>query len=132
MLNIKPQRGFTIVELVITIVLFAILVPSIASFLSFLTDLNAQARNLAVVSATTENKVESLRSKGFVAVPLGTVDFSNELPPNLPKPRSATYAVSSVNPSLKQIDVTISYTNHGQPESYQYRTYLGELGVGQY
>lgn len=132
MTKTQKQNGFTIVELVITIVLFAILVPSIASFLNFLTDLNARSRNLATVNAMTENKVESLRSKGFVAVPLGTVDFSSELPPALAKPRAASYVVSAVNPSLKQVDVSISYTDHGQPESYTYRTYLGELGVGQY
>lgn len=134
MIKTNKQNGFTIVELVVTIMLFAVLIPSIANFLVFLGDLNSRSRNLTSVSAIAQNKIEDLRSKGFLAVNVGTVDFTNELPDQMAKPRQASYTVTHPggNPSLKDIKVTINYTDTGGQHSYNFKTYLGELGVGQY
>lgn len=128
----KNQSGFTIVELLISIVVFAIVVPGLASFLNFISSLNDRARDVSVINAMVENKVEALRSVSFVGVGTGTTDFSDELPQHISRPRTATYEISSVSPSLKQIDVTVTYNDSGSERTLTYRTYLGELGVGQY
>jgi prepilin-type N-terminal cleavage/methylation domain-containing protein len=126
--------GFSLVELVISIAIFAILIPAIAGFLNMLTVLNDRARDTAAVNALVEHKVEALRSLSFVGLEDGTYDFTDELPDTIASPatRSAEYEVSSVSSSLKQIDVTVSYDHQGQMRTHEYRTYIGELGVGQY
>lgn len=128
----RRTHGFTIVELVIAITVFALLVPAIASFLGLLNTLNDRARDTAIVNALAENKVESLRSANFVAITTGSHDFSNELPATISKPRTATYVVSTVTPALKEINVSVTYNDHGTNKTLSYRTYIGELGVGQY
>jgi prepilin-type N-terminal cleavage/methylation domain-containing protein len=126
--------GFTIVELIVAIAVFAIIIPSIAGFLNLLGVINDRARDTATVNALVEHKVEALRSLSFVGVSDGTVDFTDELPSTIASPgtRSAEYVVTSLSASLKQIDITVSYDHLGQNRSLEYRTYLGELGVGQY
>jgi prepilin-type N-terminal cleavage/methylation domain-containing protein len=130
----KNKLGFTIVELIVAISVFAILVPAVSSFLNLLGAINDRARDTSVINALVEHKIEELRSISFVGVDDGTVDFTTELPATIADPatRSAEYEVSSLTTSLKQIDVTVSYVDHGQTRTLEYRTYLGELGVGQY
>lgn len=128
----NSQRGFTITELLVTIVVFAILVPVFGGLINTIASLNDQARDRATINAFVENKVESLRSISFTGLTNGTVDFTSELPQSIAAPRSATYTVSSFNPAIKQIDVVVTYTDKGGPSSLEYRTYVGELGVGQY
>ena len=128
----QRTSGFTVVELVVAITVFALLIPAIASFLNLLSALNDRARDTAIVNALAENKVESLRSAKFVAVTTGSHDFSNELPVTISKPRTATYVVSTVNSALKEINVSVTYNDHGTNKTLSYRTYIGELGVGQY
>lgn len=127
-MNKYTQSGFTITELIVAIVLFGVSIPAIALLIGTLTQLNDSATDTVLATSIAENKVESLRSKGFNAISNGTVSFTSELPEELPIPRTASYTVSTVDPSLKRASVTISY---GGKES-KFETYIGELGVGQY
>lgn len=128
----KTEQGFTIVELLVTIAVVGILVPTLVGFMNTLNRFNDRARDLTLVNSLAENKVESLRSAGYTAIPTGTTTFTNELPATLGSPRSATYVVTTPSSGLKQIDLTVSYNDHGATQNVKYRTYVGELGVGQY
>lgn len=128
----KSERGFTVIELLVAIAVVGILVPTLIGFLNTLNRLNDRARDMTVVNSLVENKVEGLRSAGYSAVNNGTVSFSNELPVSLGNPKSATYVVTSPTAGMKQVDITVSYNDHGTTQTVQYRTYIGELGVGQY
>jgi prepilin-type N-terminal cleavage/methylation domain-containing protein len=128
----QKQTGFTIPELIVTLTLLAIAVPALAGFISTLSAVNDRARDMATIQGLVENKVESLRSVSFTGLTNGTVDFSSELAPTIANPRSASYTISTLNAALKQIDVTISFNDHGTTRTLNYRTYVGELGVGQY
>lgn len=128
----KKNQGFTVVELLIAIGVFAVIVPSLAGFLNLLSIVNDRARDTSVINALIENKVESLRSISFVGITDGTTDFTAELPDTISEPNSATYEVSSLSSSLKAVDLTVTYNDHGQNKTMTYRTYIGELGVGQY
>lgn len=128
----KKNAGFTIVELIVAISVFAILVPAVAAFLNLLGTINDRARDIAVINALVENKVETLRSLSFVGVNTGTTDFTDDLPDAIAPPRSATYEVSAVSSTLKEINISVSYNDHGETRTLTYKTYLGELGVAQY
>lgn len=128
----KRPAGFTIVELLVTIALLALAVPALATLINTVSAINDRARDLASIHALVEHKLESLRSISYTGLNNGTTDFTTELPATVATPRNATYTISSHSASVKQIDVSVSYNDHGETRSLTYRTYIGELGVGQY
>lgn len=131
-MDIQKQTGFTIVELIVSIVLIAASVPVMTGLVNLLGSLNDRSRDMASIHALTEHKSEALRSAGFSSLSNGTTAFTDELPQSVGLPRSATYTISSVSASLKQVDFAVSYNDHGTTRNLTYRTYIGELGVGQY
>jgi prepilin-type N-terminal cleavage/methylation domain-containing protein len=127
----NQPRGFTIVELIVSIVLIGFIVPAVAIALTNLTVLNARARDLTLANMVAQNKVETLRSAGYNSVNNGTVSFTTDLPNVLGGPKSASYTVTTPQTGIKQIDINISYTEFKSTHSLAYRTYISELGVGQ-
>jgi len=130
-MNKNRQNGFTIVELIVTIVIAGIIIPAVALALNNLTAINHRARDLAIANTVAQNKVETLRSIGYNSIATGTVDFSSDLPSSMGAPKSASYTTSTPTTGEKQIDITISYTDYGVTRSLTFRTYISELGVGQ-
>ncbi len=124
--------GFTIIELLIAIAVVGILVPTLVSFVNTLNRFNDRARDMTLVNSLAENKAESLRSLGYSGLTDGSTSFVSELPTTLGSPKNATYTVSTPNPGIKQVDLVISYNDHGATQTANYRTMIGELGVGQY
>ncbi len=128
----KNSLGFTTVELLIAIGMIGIIVPSVIGLTTTINKLNNRANDLNTINSLAENKIESLRSLGFTGLNNGTTTFTNELPPSIGSPRSATYTVTSPQPDIRQVDIQINYTDHGTSQSASYKTYVGEVGVGQY
>lgn len=130
------ESGFTLVEMVVTISLFALLVPATATFLDFITQLNTTAKTTASINGFAENKIEAIRSAGYTAsANVTNQNITSELDsfaPSVPRPRSAVLTISSKSPSLKKVDLAITYNHKGSPKTVNFTTYLGELGVGQY
>lgn len=127
----KNESGFTIVELLITIGICGIIIPVLAAALSSLAVLNNRSRDLALVNMLAQNKAELLRSSGFNSIPVGTVDFTTDLPSLLASPKSASYTVTNVDPSIKEVVISISYKDYGNTRNIQYKTLISEIGVGQ-
>jgi prepilin-type N-terminal cleavage/methylation domain-containing protein len=125
------QHGFTIVELMVTIVLAGIIIPAVAIALNNLAVTNKLARDQALTNALVQNKTELLRSKGYNALALGTTAFTSELPITIGTPRSATYTISTPSTGIKQINIDVSFTEYHTTKTLSYRTYISELGVGQ-
>lgn len=130
-MNKKHQKGFTVVELVVAIVIAGIIIPAVAVAFNNLTAINHRSRDLALANAAAQNKVENLRSIGYNSVSSGTVDFSSELPSSMGTPKTASYTVSEPTTGEKQVDINISYTDYNITRNLKYRTYISELGVGQ-
>lgn len=127
----SSEFGFTIVELIVTMLVGIVLVGSVNTIYTNQLYLSQRTRDTVLVNAFVEAKVEALRSQGFLSVPLGTTNITSELPVELSTSRSATLSVTTFSSSIKQIEITVSYNEQGTTRSYSYITYLGELGVGQ-
>lgn len=128
----SSEKGFTIIELLVAIAVVGILVPTLVGFVNTLNRFNDRARDMSIINSLAENKIEGLRSIGFSGLNNGTVAFTSELPTTIGSPKTATYTITSPNSAIKQVDVTVTYRDHGTNQTVSYRTYIGELGVGQY
>ena len=125
------ENGFTLVELLVAIAVGAIIVASLTQVVTNYIHLAQRGRYLNIANAYVEAKTESIRNLGYNSVTDGTTSLTSELPSGMPRIKSGTMTISSPSLGLKQLDITVSYTDQGQSQSYSYTTYVGELGVGQ-
>lgn len=125
------QQGFTVVELLLAIALFAILIPTIIISLNTIAAANDNAKDTVIANIAAENKIEELRSLGYNSVDVGTTDFSSTLPATLGSPRTASYTVTNSVAGIKEITISISFTNRKGTGTLYYRSLISELGVGQ-
>jgi type II secretory pathway pseudopilin PulG len=129
-MNQKSAAGFSIVELILAIVVGVSFIASLNLVTDNYTTLGKRARNLVLVNSYAEAKVEGLRNTGYNSLNPGTSDITSELPSQLPG-RSGSLTVTQEPDGIKQLDLAISYKDGTIDRDYTYRTYIGELGVGQ-
>lgn len=127
----SKSEGFTTVEILTATIVAAIIVAGASMIIGNYSHLGNKGRNLVLSNSFIEAKTEALRSIGYSGLNDGTTDISAELPPELMQPRSASLQISSQGSGLKQVDISVSYSDQGTQRTYSYRTYVGELGVGQ-
>lgn len=126
----SDSRGVTVVEILATIAVFALVIPSLYGSVVFLNILNRRAELLTQMNVLAENKLESLRSQGYNTVAVGITDFTTELPSNYQDPKSAQYDVTEVD-GLKTVEVQLTVTDRGKTYTHTYSSIIGELGVAQ-
>jgi type II secretory pathway pseudopilin PulG len=127
----KKESGFSIVELVVAIVVGTLFIISINLIINNYIHLGQRGRNLTTANSFAEGKIEALRSAGYNSLNDGTTAITSELPSQLSPPKSGTLTISQPQTGLKQIDLSITFNDDGADRTYTYRTYVGELGVGQ-
>ena len=126
----NKSGGFTVLELLITVGLVGILVPSLYLAVNSINITNKRSRNIFLANVSAENKIEKLRSGGYNSITTGELDFTNELPSELPKPNKALLKISA-SEGKKTIEVSINFQDAGRQRSTQYKTIISETGIGQ-
>ena len=126
-----PSDGFTIVELLVTIAVAAIVTGSMSQVVTSYVHTAQRGRYLNLANAYVEAKVETLRNTGYNSIALGSTSLNSELPSQLPPQRSATMTVTNPSGGIKQIVIVVNYNDQGNSNQYTYTTDIGELGVGQ-
>lgn len=127
----NEQAGFTIIELIIAIALFVVIVPAVAGMISTAGFVNKKSVDYAIINNLAEEKIESLRGKGYANLIDGTTDFVNELPITLSPPNAASYTISSESADVKKVILTISYTTQGQLKTFHFTSFISKNGLGQ-
>jgi len=130
-LKTNAVAGFTIVEVLVAIAVGGIMVGSLNQVVNGYIHLSQRGRYLNLANAYVEAKTEALRNAGYNNLSNGSSSLKAELPNQLPPSRNASLTVADQATGLKKIDISISYNDQGQPNTYNYTTYIGELGVGQ-
>lgn len=120
------------VELLITLLVGAVLIISLNTIVVSHGYLSQSSRDVIVANAFAEQKIEALRSQGYLGLPVGTTDITSELPTELVRPRSSSLVVSTHTAAIKKIHMTITYNQQGAARTHTYTTLIGELGVGQF
>jgi prepilin-type N-terminal cleavage/methylation domain-containing protein len=124
------EDGFTLVELLITIIVLGIAIAGIAGlyYTMQITQVRSQHLDLATRAARTE--IEKLRNNGYSSlVPGTTVAF--DPPAGLPQGGSGSVQISQPVDGLRRVDVTISYTDYGKAETVELSSNIGVIGIGE-
>jgi prepilin-type N-terminal cleavage/methylation domain-containing protein len=126
------QNGFTIVELLVTILIVGIVTAALSSL--FISIQNVQKRTSYVDAAmrAAQREVEVLRNDNYGTLTAGqTIDFTDQLPAILPSSRSGTAVVSEPTADLKRVDVTVSYDEGGKQQKVMLSSLIGVIGITQ-
>jgi len=125
------QAGFTLVELVVTMLVGTIFLLALNDSVTSYLHTGKQVQDLTIANSYVEGKIESLRNTGYNALTIGSTNITSELPSSLKPPRSASLQVTAPQTGLKKVDISVTYNDQGASRTYSYTTYIGELGVGQ-
>ncbi len=127
------EGGFTLVELMIAIGVGVVFIISVTTLTINSDRIGHRTRTVATANSFAENKIEALRSVGYLSLSNGTTDITSQLPSELKAPRSASLVIATAPgmTAVKKIDLSITYNEQGRPRTYSYTTFEGELGVGQ-
>lgn len=126
------EKGFTALEVIVAIAVGSLMLLGIITLTNTLLVVNDRAKELVIINSFVEDKVESLRSIGYSGLSDGTVDITADIPASINGAKYAEYVISTVNSSLKLVNVHVEYNDYGTNREFNYKTHIGELGVGQY
>lgn len=130
--GLRSQQGFSLAELMVTIVVVGIVFTSIANL--FLTIQKGQRETSFLETATraAQREIEVLRNNQFNQLEPGEdIDFSADLPDYLPKPRTGTVEVSEPTSGLRRVDVTVTYREAGTTRTVKLSSLIGVIGITQ-
>jgi prepilin-type N-terminal cleavage/methylation domain-containing protein len=125
--------GFTLVESIVVITVFAMTVAAMGSFSGILQASQRNARYLDIATNAAKDEIENLRNSNYALLNTGqTVDFTSSLPAGLPNGTTGTAAISDPSlPNLKRADVTVTYTIGSTPHTVQLSALIGASGLTQ-
>ena len=128
---LKSQRGFTLLEVVVTTVVMGIAFLVIGQMFILIDAVNRESRNSITATEYAQLKMEHYRNAGYNAIP-ATEDFTSSLPSQLNIPRSGTLAFTDLNPvtaGLKQLDITITYKEGARTKTVKLTTQVAQRGI---
>lgn len=126
------QKGFTLVELLVTIIVIGVVFTGLSSI--FISIQRAQVNTSYLESATraAQKEIESLRNSNYNNLTAGqNINFTNSLPDNLPSNSTGSVNVSEPTPGIKRVDVTIIYTYGGNTRTVTLSSLIGVIGIVQ-
>ncbi|MCA9309071.1 type II secretion system protein [Candidatus Saccharibacteria bacterium] len=126
------QKGFTLIELLATIAVIGVVALGIASLFYNIQFVQRESNYLDRATRAAQKEVEVLRNNSYNALTVGEdINFSNDLPDELPNGSTGTVVVTEPSPGLKRVDVTVSYNDGNKPQSVTLSSMIGVIGLSQ-
>jgi prepilin-type N-terminal cleavage/methylation domain-containing protein len=130
--KIDSDSGFTIVELVTTIVVIGILISTVATMSLYIQSSQRRANYKEAANRAAQRQVEALRNNNYNALIAGaTINFTSSLPDSLPSNKQGLVTVSEPLPGLKRVDVAVTYNDGSNAERVELSSLIGILGITQ-
>lgn len=136
MLNIsmlhKKQTGFTLIELLVTISVMGLMIVGIVNLYITVETTQRKTYHLEIATRAGEAQIESLRNSQYGNLETGsTIVFTDQLPDDLPEPRSGEILVSEPENGLKRVDINITYKEGSGTKTVKQSSLIGIVGIGQ-
>lgn len=126
------ENGFTLVELMVTIVVLGIAISGIAGLYYTMQVSQVQTQHLDLATRAARTEIENLRNNGYNGLTSGgTLNFTASLPAALPGDKTGTVIISEPLAGLKRVDVTVTYTDYGKQQTVELSSDIGVIGIGQ-
>lgn len=121
--------GFTIVEVIVVISVFAVGVAMLASLMSSIQQVQRNAQYMDIATRAARAEIERLRTVTFTSITNGAV-FTSNLPTTLPPGSTGTIAVTIPTnaPLSKQVDATVSYPLGTSTKQVTISAYIDSTG----
>ncbi len=131
------ERGFSIIELMVTLFVLGTVLTSVLSMFAQVDYITDRARELLLAHTSAFEKLQTYENKSFTSIIPGSSgssyqveDFSASLPSNLTGPKTARVYVKSISPTLKRVDVQVAYQDRRVQRILNYTTMVQESGLG--
>lgn len=127
----QNAKGFTLVEMMMTVIVLGLAVTVIAGLYYQMQGVQTSSRHLDLATRAAQTEIEVLRNNSYNSLtPGGTIDFTSSLPAGLPNGKTGQVAVSEPINGLRQVDVTINYNDDGKPQTVKLSSTIGVIGIG--
>lgn len=127
----RANQGFTIVELLVTIIFLGFLVIGASSLFMSINNIQRQGAYVELANRAAQTEVETLRNSNYSQLTAGqNIDFTTSIPNGLPQAKG-TVVVSEPQAGLKRVDVTVTYNAGTQPHSVTLSSLIGVIGITQ-
>lgn len=129
---IRNKEGFGLPELMTGIVLFALVSLTIINLAILITNIQTSSRYQEAATLAGQREIEALRNSNYASLTAGqNIDFTSDLPSDLPSGKNATAAISEPAAGLKRADITITYPQGGHTKTVKLTAIIGQLGITQ-
>lgn len=127
----NSEAGFTIVELIVTLVVLGMFLVSIGNLMTGISATQHDTDLLAIATHAGSDEIESLRNNTYNSLTDGqSIDFTSQLPSSLPKGSTGTVKVTQPSGDLRRVDVTITYPVGDGNHSVVLSSLIGRIGIG--
>jgi prepilin-type N-terminal cleavage/methylation domain-containing protein len=128
----RNQRGFTLVEIVITLLVIGMIIVGLSTLFITLQRVQAQATYTEIANRAAQRQVESLRNSSYNNLTPGEdISFTDELPNTLPSGATGNVEVTEPTQGLRKVDVSVTYEYAGSSRTITHTSLIGILGITQ-
>lgn len=119
--NLRAKKGFTILEVLLALLLFAVGVVSIAGLYSIGLGSSLDAENTGIALSLAHGRAEEIRNKDYASI-------ANEAKAQVPGFTAFQRQVAVTEPfsELKQVTVTVYWPHKGSETSVPVVTYVSK------
>lgn len=130
--------GFTVVELLITLIVVGTIFIAFTTTFAGVSNITKKGNDIATANQLAFSKLQQYENMSFTSLPStspgGSLqqveDFSSSLPGVLEQPRTGIVYINTQSPTLKQVDVKVTFGSGLSQRYIEYVTFIQKNGIG--